>query len=186
MNNAPWNTGLPTALVVGGEAKPIRTDYRVALDICLALCDPDLDEYNRAMEALDCLYLDEIAPEDYQEALQQCFWYLRGGEEERGQRQPQLVSWAQDFNMIASPISKIVGQDIRGMESMHWWTFLSAYMAIGDCLFAQVVRIRDMKARGKPLDKQDREFYRRNRDLIDIKKPLTEAENDILEKWIRG
>lgn len=182
--NAPWRYALPATLEVGGEERPIRTDYRVALDVFLAISDPELDEYNRAMETLEMLYIDDIEPEHWQEALEKAMWYLRGGEEERGQNSPQLVSWEQDFNYIASPISKIIGEDIRGMETLHWWTFLSAYMAIGDCLFAQIVRIRDMLKRGKKLDKSDREFYRHNRDLIDIKKPVTDAEKEILKEWM--
>ena len=182
--NAPWRSGLPSALTVGGEERPIRTDYRVALDIFLALTDPELDNYNRAMETLECLYIDELPSELWEEALEQAFWYLRGGEEEHGQSGPQLVSWAQDFNYIASPISKIVGQDIRGMDYLHWWSFLSAYMGIGDCLFAEIVRIRDKKARGKTLDKTDREFYRRNREIIEIKKSLTDAEEAVLKEWM--
>lgn len=183
MNTAPWNVSLPTTLTVGGEEKAIRTDYRAALDVFLALTDSELDDYNRAMETLEILYMDEISPEYWKEAIAQAMWYLRGGEEERTQSNPQLVSWAQDFPYIAAPISALVGKDIRGIE-MHWWTFLSAYMSIGDCVFAQIVRIRDMKARGKKLDKSDREFYRRNRDIIDIKKPLTEAEEDFLKDWV--
>lgn len=182
---APWNDGLPEALTVGGEGRAIRTDYRAALDCFLALTDPELDNYNRAMEVLDILFIDELPSEHWQEALEQAFWYLRGGEEEHGDKKsPQLVSWTQDFNMIASPVSKIVGTDIRGLNHLHWWSFLSAYMAIGDCLFAQVVAIRDKKARGKKLDKTDREFYRRNREIIDIKKPLTDAEEEILKEWM--
>lgn len=181
---APWNSGLPVALTVGGEEVPIRSDYRVALDIFLALTDPELDAYNRAMELLEILYEDEIAPEDYEEAIKQGLWFLRGGEEEKTEKGPQLVSWSQDFNYIASPISKIIGRDIRGMGYLHWWTFLSAYMGIGDCLFADIVRIRDKKARGKPLDKADRDFYRRNREIIDIKKSLTDAEQEILSEWM--
>lgn len=181
---APWNNGLPTALSVGGEEYAIRSDYRVALDIFLALTDPDLDPYNRAMEALEILYIDDIPVEHAQEALEKCFWYLRGGEEERPTKNGQLVSWTQDFNMIASPISGIIGKDIRGLEYLHWWSFLSAYMSIGDCLFAQVVRIRDMKARGKKLDKADREFYSRNRDLIDIKREESDVEKQILKEWV--
>ena len=181
---APWNVSLPTVLEVGGKEYAIRTDYRVALDIFLALTDTDLDNYNKAMEAIDCLYIDEIPTEHLQEALEKCFWYLRGGEDERETKSPQLVSWEQDFTMIASPISKNIGQDIRGMEYLHWWTFLSAYMAIGDCLFAQVVAIRDKKARGKSLDKAEREFYRRNREIIDIKKTVSDAEQEILDSWL--
>jgi len=181
---APWNVSLPTALKVGGEEWSIRTDYRVALDCCLALTDPELDNYNRVLEVLECLYIDELPPEHWQEAINQAFWYLRGGEEEPKRKGPQLVSWTQDFQYIAAPISKIVGQDIRGMDTLHWWTFLAAYMGIGDCLFAQIVRIRDMKARGKKLDKADRDFYRRNKEIIDIKKPLTDAEEELLKEWV--
>lgn len=181
---APWSVSLPTTLEVGGKEYAIRTDYRVALDIFLALTDIELDDTEKALEALEILYIDEIPVEHMQEALDKCYWFLRGGEDEREQQQPQLVSWEQDFNMIAAPISKIVGQDVRGMEYLHWWSFLSAYMGIGDCLFSQVVAIRDKKARGKSLDKADREFYRRNRDIIEIKKKTTEAEDEILNGWI--
>lgn len=181
---APWNYNLPTTLSVGGEERPIRTDYRVALDCFLALTDAELDNYNKAMEVLDCLYVDYIEPKYWGEALDMAMWFLNGGEKPTEKKAPQLVSWTQDFNMIASPISKNIGQDIRGMEHLHWWTFLSAYMAIGNCLFAQVVAIRDKKARGKTLDKTDRDFYRRNRDIIDIKNPLTEAEENLLKEWM--
>lgn len=182
--SAPWNISLPTALEVGGKEYAIRSDYRVALDILLALTDIELSDTDKALEAIDCLYVDDIPPDDLQEALEKCYWFIRGGEDAREQNQPKLVSWEQDFNLIAPPISKVIGQDIRGMKYLHWWTFLAAYMGIGDCLFAQVVGIRDKKARGKALDKMDREFYRRNRDIIDIKTQTTEAEEEILKSWI--
>lgn len=178
---APWNYKLPTTLTVEGEERPIRTDYRVALDCFLALTDNDLDDVNKALEVLDMIYIDDIEPS--QEALEQAMWFLRGGEEESQKKNPQLVSWTQDFNIISSAISRVVGTDIRGLDYLHWWTFLSAYMGIGDCLFAQIVRIRDLKARGKALDKTDKDFYRRNRELIDIKKPLSDVEEAILREW---
>lgn len=182
--DAPWNYNLPRTLEVGGEEQPIRTDYRCVLDCFLALTDSDLDDANKALEVIDILYINEIAPENYREALEKAFWFINGGQEESKKKSPQLVSWTQDFNYIASAISKVVGQDIRGMDYLHWWTFLSAYLGIGDCFFAQVVAIRDKKARGKGLDKIDKEFYRRNQEAIDIKKPLTDAEKQILEEWM--
>lgn len=184
MNEAPWNYSLPVVLTVGGEERQIRSDYRAALDCFLALTDNELDNYNKAMELLDILYVDELPPELWQEAIEKALWFLNGGEAERKEKGKQLVSWTQDFTMIASPVSKIIGQDIRGMTYLHWWSFLSAYMSIGDCLFAQVVSIRDKKARGKTLDKTDKEFYRRNKEIIDIKKPLTDEEAELLKEWV--
>ncbi len=180
------NYDLPKSIEVGGEVYEIRSDFRAALDICAALNDPEIRDEERGYTVLDIFYpdIDEMPPQDYQEAIDKCFWFIRGGEEERNTKGPRLVSWEQDFNLICPAVNRIVGHDIRGDAYMHWWTFLSAYMEIGDCLFSQVVAIRSKKAKNQTLDKQDREFYRRNRDLIDIKKPLTEAEQDILKEWM--
>lgn len=93
------------------------------------------------------------------------------------------MSWEQDFDMIISPVNRIAGCEVRSLPYLHWWSFLSYYMEIGDCLFAQVVAIRDKKARGKPLDKQEREFYRRNRKMVDLKTTYTEAEQNLLAAW---
>lgn len=180
------NYSLPKSVNIAGSEYEIRSDYRAALDICAALSDVDLNEHERAEALLTIFYpgFEEMPESHYAEAIEKCFWFIRGGEEERDTKQPQLVSWAQDFSLICPPVNRILGKDIRGEEYVHWWTFLSAYMEIGDCFFAQVVSIRAKKAKGRKFDKQDREFYRQNRDLIEIKKPLTSAEQDILKEWM--
>lgn len=96
-------------------------------------------------------------------------------------KSPKLVDWEQDYPLILPPINRIFGRDIRGIPydaetntgGVHWWTFLGAYNNLGDCTFAQVVRIRDKKARGKTLEKDEREWYRRNSDLVNIKNKLS-------------
>ena len=105
---APWNNGLPTTLTVEGEERAIRTDFRAALDCFLALTDTDLDNTNKALEVLDIIYIDDIAPSE--EAIEKALWFLRGGEDEPKKKSPQLVSWTQDFNYISSAISKVIGQ----------------------------------------------------------------------------
>ncbi len=69
------------------------------------------------------------------------------------------------------------------MKYMHWWYFLAAYQQIGDCTFAQVVRIRDRLTRGKRLDKSDQEWYRKNRHLVDFKRKYTSADDELTKKW---
>lgn len=83
-------------------------------------------------------------------------------------------------------VHRIVGREIRGIKYLHWWTFLSAFYEIGDCTFAQIVRIRNLKAKGKNLDKADQEWYRQNRHLVDFKVKYTEAEETELERWIKA
>ena len=47
-------------------------------------------------------------------------------------------------------------------------------MSIGEGTLATVVHIRQKKAKGKKLEKWEKEFYTANKDLIDIKTPETE------------
>lgn len=187
--------GLPKSVNIGGEDFPIRYDYRVVLDIFEAINDPDLNDEDRALAVLQMFYPDFDRIEDYDAAIRECLKFINGGkEEEAGKKQPQLVCWEQDFSYIVAPVNRVLGEEIRSIEydqdanagGLHWWTFLSAYYEIGDCLFAQIVRIREKKAKGKKLDKSEQEFYKKNRDIIDIKQHYTEAEDDIIKAWTGG
>lgn len=176
---------LPTALTVGGREYAIRSDYRPALDILQALGDVELSNEEKALAVLAILYEDAetIPEEDYKEALKEAFCYLAGGQEDDGTPQRRLMDWKQDLPLVIPPINRVLGAEVREKNYLHWWTFLAAYQEIGDCLFAQVVRIRDLRARGRPLDKADREFYRRNQQLVEFKAAYTEAERKFLEEW---
>ena len=61
---------------------------------------------------------------------------------------------------------------------MHWWTFLSAYMEIGECTFSHVLSIRTKKAKGKTLEKWEQEFARENSDIIKLNHKLSEEEQE--------
>lgn len=176
---------LPCTVTVEGQAYPIRTDYRAALDIIAALNDPEMTDFDKAAVALGIFYADEV-PRDIDSALKACFWFISGGDErEQKGTKKKLVDWEKDFRWIAAPISKTMGRDIRSME-LHWWTFLAYYYEIGDCLFAQIVRIRDRLARGKKLDKADREWLRQNADLVAIETRYTSVEEQLLNEWTKG
>lgn len=176
---------LPAAVEVGGVEYAIRSDYRAALDILEALSDPDLEDQERAFVVLDIFYLDlpAIPQADYQAALERCFWFLNGGEEEGGKRGPRLMDWAFDFPRIVAPVNRVMGRDIRSLEYLHWWSFLSAYMEIGDCLFSQIVAIRSKKAKHQKLDKSEQAFYKANRQIIDLKNTYSQAEQALMQQW---
>lgn len=180
---------LPTSVEVGGKEYTIRSDYRAILDICIALNDVDLSDQERAAVALDIFYPDfpDIPQADYQEAIDKCFWFIDKGSNDgdKDRKAPRLVDWEQDFQLIVSPVNRVIGQEIRAVKYMHWWTFLSAYMEIGgDCTFSQVVGIRDKLAKHKKLDKSEREWLRRNQNLVIIKTRYTQAEDDFIKQWI--
>lgn len=176
---------LPVALNVCGTEYCIRSDYRAVLDVCAALTDMELSDNDRGVAVLGIFYpaFEQMPPEHYSEAIKKCFWFINCGAEETKTPAPKLMDWEQDFPYIVAPINRILGKEIRSVPYLHWWTFISFYYEIGDCLFAQIVRIRDLKRRGKTLDKQDREWYSKNRDLVDLKVTYTEAEKKLLKDW---
>lgn len=47
-----------------------------------------------------------------------------------------------------------------------------------------MVGLRDKLRRGKKLSTPEREFYKKNRALVDFKRVYTEEEEDFLNKWI--
>ena len=187
--------GLPKTVEIDGEEFAIRYDYRVILDIFEILNDPDFNDQERALAVLQIFYVEFDQLTDYDAAIQECFRFINGGREEISkQKQPQLISWKHDFSMIVAPINRVLGYEVRAKEydpqtntgGVHWWTWLGAYMEIGDCLFAQIIRIREKRALGKPLDKADKEFYRKNRDIVDLKTQYTDTEQELLKAWTKS
>lgn len=186
--------GLPKSVEIDGQEFAIRYDFRVILDIFEAMNDLDSSEEDRALDVLQIFYVDFDQLSDYDEALKACFQFINGGEEPKEQKGPKMVDWEMDFPRIIAPVNRVLGYEARAVEydietntgGIHWWTILSAYTEIGDCLFAQIVRIRDRKAKGKPLDKADREFYRKNRDIIDMRQNYSEIEKELINIWTGG
>lgn len=182
------NYGLPESLEIGGAEYAIRWDYRAALDIVEALSDPELNGEERSLAALTIFYpdLEELPPGLWQEALDKLCLFLDGGEAPpEGGSSLRLMDWGQDFARIVGPVNRVLGREVREDTPTHWWTFLSAYAEIGDCLFAQIVAIRYKLAKGRKLDKAEREFYRNNRALIDLRRRYGGAEKRVLEEWTR-
>lgn len=184
---------LPKFIDLDGEQFEIRYDFRVILEIFEAMNDPVLSDKERAFVVLQMFYLDFGSIKDYDEAIKGCFWFIRGGDDENTQQNSssKIIDWEKDFRYIVSPINRVLGYDARSIEydqssnsgGLHWWTFLSAYAEIGECFFSQIVAIRDKKARGKPLDKSEREFYKKNQKAIDIKTQYSASENELLKMW---
>ena len=187
----------PTSLNVGGVDYEIRTDYRVVLDLFTALSDPDLTDDDERMTAYmqskvimeimfpDC---DNIPMEHWQEALDKVSDFIDMGLEEENKNKPKLMDWNKDAPLIRPQISKILGYEVLEPRYTHWWSFLGAYMDIGECLFASVIAIRQKKAKGKKLEKHEQEFYNENKSLIDFNKveKRSKEEKDALMDILYG
>lgn len=165
------NRRLPVCVTIDGHKYPInrKGDYEVILDVIAVLEDKELTERERPYVALNIFY-DFNIPDDVQKAWDEMLRFINCGETEKPGAQPPkpLMNWNKDYPVLVAPINRIVGYDIRSVEYVHWWTFVAAYMEIGECTFQTIVGIRNKKQKGKKLDDWEREFYRANRGKIDL------------------
>ena len=175
---------LPTSISVNNTEYAIRTDYRAVMDLLTAFSDKEMlgeseDETNiiRALLVLNILFIDEVKPEDQNEAIKKAIEFIDMGiESSRDVKKPTLMDWDQDAPLIIPAINKVLGREIRADKYMHWWTFLSAYMEIGECSFTHIINIRDKKAKGKKLEKWELEYIQEHKDIVLLKEKLTEKE----------
>lgn len=177
---------LPTALEFGGRAWDIATDYRDILRILLAFEDPNLSDQDKAMLCLYNLYVDleEIPAELMQEAFDAAIAFIDHGNNSDGPS-PRTMDWAQDAQLIFSAVNRAAGYEVRAVEYLHWWTFLGYFMEIKDSTYSMVLGLRGKKAHGKKLEKDEREFWSRNRGICELKTRYTDEELDEQERLKR-
>lgn len=171
---------LPYSLEVSGKEYKIRTDYHVILDILIAMNDPEIlkdckteeeMQYEKVMTMLQILYVDfdSIPPKDWQEAAKKACDFIDCGIKDDGRPKPRTMDWEHDAPIILPAINKVANTDVRTQEHMHWWTFFGYYMEIGESTFSTVVGIRNKIKKGKKLEKWEKEFYKNNKNIVDLK-----------------
>ncbi len=159
---------LPTSATIGGAEYPIHADFRDILEIFRYLDDPDRPEYLRWKIAVALFYEGEIPNADFQEAMEYLADFIVCGDHD-SKPAPKLLDWEQDAQVIVADVNRVAGAEIRSVPFLHWWTFVSYFNAIGEGQLSTIVSIRDKLRRGKPLEKWEKEFYRRNRERVELK-----------------
>ena len=185
---------LPKTATVGGEELDIRYDYRVILTILELLNDPDLSNESKAEGMIELFFVEPERVRDARAAVEACYDFIDMGEAS-DKKSPRVMDWEQDFRYIIAPINRVLGCECREIPydydsntgGLHWWTFMSAYMEIGsDCMFSQIVSIRDKLARGEKLEKYEKKWLSRNRRLVDFKQKFSQAEDALASAWMSG
>ena len=177
---------LPTSLNISGVDFSIRTDFRVIIDILIAMNDPELDDQAKAVVMLQILFEDwqNIPTEHLTEACQKACEFIDCGQtnDNPNKPKPRLMDWEQDGDMIVPAVNKVAGTEVRAVSYMHWWTFFGYFMEVGESLFSTVLGIRSKKAHGERLDKWEKKFYHDNKNIIDIKTRLSDEEQAYKDK----
>ena len=174
---------LSDTVTVSGTEYPIRTDFRVILEIFVMLDDPDLSDADKTEALFRMFYVER--PPDAEAALQAFTDFVDPRHGSQGKKSSgRLIDWQQDFDLMVAPINHILGFECRAAEYLHWRTFLSAYLEIPpESVFARVLRIREKLRTGKKLEKNERSWYHKNRELVHLKPKFSRDEEKIISSW---
>lgn len=161
---------LPTSLTIGGVEREIRSDFRAVLDVLISMNDPDLSEQAKTEVLIKIMYPGwrDIPPEHLGEAARKACEFIDCGQRDDGKNHPCLIDWEKDSTLIIPAVNKVACTDVRAIPNLHWWTFFGYFMEIGDSTISTVIHIREKKSQGKKLEKWEQEFYKKNKDIIQI------------------
>lgn len=189
---------LPITVTVGNKEYAIRdkADYRTILAALSLGEDPEMTPKERTVSALIVFYdgidsledLMEEFPDNINEAVDAMSTFLACGETSgvAHHNTVKLIDWEQDEQLIISAVNNVARTEIRALPYLHWWTFMSYYMAIGECALSNVVGIRNKIAKGKKLEKYEREFKNENPQYFVWKKDKEEEQNLLKNIWNKG
>lgn len=186
--------GLPETLTVGGREYPIRTDYRDVLQVLEAFSDEELEHIEKWIVAVYLLFEDFSCADDVLEAVEDGFdlgeavgqisWFLSVGKPEEKDRDAPLYDWKQDEQMIFAAVNKVAGREVREADYMHWWTISGYVNSVDkDDFWTFVISIRDKLNKKKKLEKNEREFLNKNRELVILEKRKTREEQELKMRY---
>ena len=165
---------LPTEAELDGKRYPHKTDYRQMLRLIAVLSDESRPAQLRWLTALAYFYEVPI-PRSLEEAAMACLSdFLSCGEP--GTPGPRLLDWETDAPEIIADINRVSGQEIRSLNYLHWWSFLSFFHGIGEGRLSYLVSIRDKLHRGKKLEPHEQEYYRAHKDKVRLRPSETPEE----------
>ncbi len=159
---------LPRTAVIGGVSYDLNTDFRDILEIMGYLSDETNPEYLRWRIAIALFYNGDIPQEYQQQAMEYLADFITCGQRDE-KPAPKLLDWEQDAQTIVADVNKVAGVEIRAVPYLHWWTFLSYFHAIGEGQLSTLISIRDKLRRGEKLEKWEQDYYRENKQRVDLK-----------------
>ena len=172
-----------THTTIAGKEVSFNADFRNIIDILIIFTEPNLLEGERIEVALEMFYNEDSYKDDLETAIKEMFFFINCGEEaQTTSPQKPLYNWEQDYDIIIAPVNKTLGFDVRGKEFLHWWTFLSAFMEMGECTLNTYMGIRDKLNRGKKLEKWEEKIYKDQANKIRIKQKYDKETQAIMDE----
>ena len=175
---------LPKSITINEKEILFKSDFRDILYLFEILNDPNLLDEEKIILCAENFYLSEDYLYDINFAIDEMWTFISGGNksETNHTATKPLYDWEQDFEIIVAPVNRVLNTDIRGLDYLHWWTFLSAFMEIGECTFNTYVGIRDKLNKGKKLEKWEERVYKEHADSIKLKRKVDDTTQALMDE----
>lgn len=177
---------LPKSINIDGVECEIKSDFRDVLYLFEILQDPDLLPQEAVMLACENFYVTNTYMKNLNVAVTEMLSFISCGDNDGTSsgdgHKDKLYDWDKDFNLIIAPINRILGYDVRGVEYLHWWTFMSAFMEIGECTFSTYVGIRKKLQKGQKLEKYEQKIYKEHMNEIKLPKRYDKVTQALIDE----
>ena len=156
----------------------IRTDFRIGVQISLAMIDRDLSDADKAAVAFHLLYGNGIP--DIETAAEGLRWFLRCGTDERTDlppdNSPPSFFWDFDAGRIWASIKASFGIDLH-TANLHWFEFCNLVASVGkDTSLGNAMEIRNYSLKG--VKGEERARVTKAKMALTPPKQKTEAEKE--------
>lgn len=187
---------LPTAIEIDGKSYPVTQNghFEMVLDCFKDLNDEEIPQKLRVVDCCKIFYEDINDDSDimlfgdhFDEAVKKMYSFFNCNQVELPQKNTstsiKLVDWETDAQLICAAILEKAGKDIRSLPYLHWFTFMGYYMSIDpNSAWGNIISIRYKRARGKTLEKYEREYVDNNPQYFKTAKQI-EEENSF-DRWL--
>lgn len=172
---------LPEQIELASGTYDINADYRDVIEVMQYLDNPDYSGHERRYIASSLFYedFDSIPDTDWGPAAAAMMVFINCGYPvATTEPAPKEIDWEQDQWAIAADINKVAGAEIRSIPFLHWWTFVAYLNGVQEGQLSNLVAIRGKLREKKPLEKWEKEFYRNNKQKVDLIRPRTAEEEE--------
>lgn len=118
----------------------VKTDFKQGLKFFNILNDEELDEREKALLVMKCLFFS--SPPNTPDLWEFIQFYIGGGENNNNNSGEKVFDFIQDSGRVYAAFRQVYGLNLRS-ESMHWWEFLELFKNLPDgTMLAKVIEIR--------------------------------------------
>lgn len=141
---------LPRAIVIGGAAYAINTDYRIMADFEMKIANADMSDktaFARILSETVSALFTEFPKADIQQIIEGVLWYYRCGNEPRDtagtpRSNKRYYDYGEDADYIYAAFRQQYGDDLI-TSRMHWWEFRAKFMALTEATeFVKIMQYR--------------------------------------------